>query len=280
MFDFLKRRPDFLIVGAQKAGTSALESYLSEHPRIRCAKRKEVGFFSRDKCYRSGADWYEGQFPYRTRPGLLFFEATPEYLYYPFAAERIFQFHSRIKLIVLLRNPVERAFSAWNMFRQLHSDPVVRDATIKDYLKDANPDIKRPLLELLRGSEFPDFQACVENEIEMLLAGKPKPLEPSFVQRGLYADQVQRFYRQFPGENLLVLESAELREHRAMLLNRVLRFLGLRETDWTRTELPDKHVRPYDSTMPEQTRKTLQEFFQPHNAKLYSILGREFNWAG
>jgi hypothetical protein len=278
MFDFLNRRPDFLIVGAQKAGTSALGFFLNQHPRIKCARRKEVGFFNRDKFYALGPAWYARQFPRRLWPGGLLFEATPEYLYYPFVAERIFQFNPRIKLIVLLRNPVERAFSAWNMFKQIHSDPRVKEATIQDYLEDANPEIKAPLLELLRRPEFPAFQDCVQAEIEALRAGRPQPLEPSFVRRGLYAEQVDRFYRLFPRENIFVLESAELRADQAMCLNRALRFLGAKETGWEDKDLRDQHVRPRALEMEQRTSALLREFFAPHNARLCPLLGREFNW--
>ena len=79
MFDFLKRKPDFLIVGAQKSGTTALQSFLNQHPRIKCAERKEVGFFNRDKCYQQGAAWYTRHFPRPSWPGTLLFEATPDF---------------------------------------------------------------------------------------------------------------------------------------------------------------------------------------------------------
>lgn len=278
MFDFLKRRPDFLIVGAQKAGTSSLESFLSQHPRIKCANKKEVGFFSRDRVYGLGTDWYARQFPYKRRLGMQLFEATPEYLYYPFVAQRIYQFNPRMKLIILLRNPVERAFSAWNMFRQMHADLRIKDETIKEYLEEANPENKDPLLELLGKTQFPDFHTCVQDEINALLADKPRALEPSFVRRGLYCEQVQRFYQQFPEGSILILESAELKNDRGAALNRVLGFLGLPQTDRKRTTLQDKHVRHYDSPMAAPTRKMLQEFFEQHNARLYSAIGREFDW--
>jgi hypothetical protein len=257
-----------------------LEFFLAQHPEIKCARKKEVGFFSRDKVYDLGADWYAKQFPHRDRPGVLLFEATPEYLYNPFVAERIFRFNPEMKLIILLRNPVERAFSAWNMFRQFHADPRIKEATIAEYLEGANPESRNPLLELLGRTEFPDFDSCVKEEINLLQAGKPQALEPSLVRRGLYHEQIQRFYRQFPKENILILESTELKTRRAAALNGVLRFLGLPEADWERTDLQDKHVRQYDAPMSDSVRDMLRKFFEPHNAELYSFLGREFDWDG
>jgi hypothetical protein len=278
MFDFLKRKPDFLIVGAQKSGTTALQSFLNQHPRIKCAERKEVGFFNRDKCYQQGAAWYTRHFPRPSWPGTLLFEATPVYLYYPFVAERIFRFDPLIKLIVLLRNPVDRAFSAWNMFRQLHSDEENKAATIKEYFADANPEVVGPLLDLLNRSEFPDFEHCVGEELDALAAGRPQALEPGFVRRGLYGEQLERFYRLFPSENILVLESEQLKTLWAESLDRVARFLGLAKAAWGGTASKDRHVRQYVSRMSGETRERLREFFQPHNLKLYAMLGCEFAW--
>jgi Sulfotransferase domain len=278
MLGFLKRAPDFLILGAQKAGTSSLEFFLGRHPRIRCAHTKEVGFFSRDRMYHQGAAWYARQFPRRLRPGIQLFEATPEYLYYPFVAERIARFNPRLKLIVLLRNPVERAFSAWNMFRQMHADAAIRDQTIKQYIEEANAEAREPILELLGRKEFPDFDACVECELNALRRGTARALEPSFVRRGLYHEQVQRFGQYFPPESLLILESAELKQDRAGAVNRVLAFLGLAAADWPQTALQDQHVRQYDVAMAESTRTALQKFYEEPNARLYSAIGRAFDW--
>lgn len=278
MYNYLRRRPDFLIIGAQKAGTSSLESFLGRHPQINRAKRKEVGFFSRDRVYSRGPRWYARQFPFRRSPGVRLFEATPAYLYYPFVAERILDFNPRIKLIIVLRNPVERAFSAWNMFRQIHADPAIRDRTIEQYLEDANPESRDPIQELLERTQFPDFHSCVADEIHALRTGAPLALEPSFVRRGLYCEQVERFHRLFPRENILILESDELKRHRVEALNRVLSFLGLAPIDWAQASLQDQHVRPYDSPMAEPTRQLLQEFFEEPNARLYSALKRTFDW--
>jgi hypothetical protein len=277
MFGFFKRTPDFLILGSQKAGTTSLESVLRKHPRIKCAKTKEVGFFNRDKFYQMGADWYERQFPYRTRPGLLFFEGTPEYLYYPFVTERIFRFAPQIKLLILLRNPVDRAFSAWNMFRHFHHDPKIKDVIVTKFLADANSDVKEPLLKLISGPAFPEFHDCVMEEISALNEGRPS-IEPSFVKRGLYAEQLERFYKIFPKSSLFVLESTDLKNNRAAAVERVLDFLQVPSRAWDSADIENKNVRPYESQMPEPTRKLLTEFFRPHNAKLYSILGRDFGW--
>ena len=278
MMAFLKRRPDFLIVGAQKAGTTALQIYLSQHPRIQCAVKKEVNFFKHDKFYGRGEAWYARQFPRRWRPGVLLFEATPGYLYFPFVADRIREFDPRIKLIMLLRNPVERAYSAWNMFRLVHQDAKMKAEVLEEFYEVANPDIRRSNLDLLNSPVFPDFLACVQEEIARFQAGDAPVEDPGFVRRGIYWEQVQRFYQRFPRENILILETNELRTGRAASLNRVLRLLNLPPYDWNNVDLKEENQHRYDMKMTDSTRRLLRDFFQPHNEKLYSIIGRDFSW--
>ena len=183
-----------------------------------------------------------------------------------------------MKLIALLRNPVERAYSAWNMFRQIHGDSAIRAGTIEQYINPANLDVRRGMLELLNAARFPDFDVCVRREIAGLQSGAGQAVEPSFVRRGLYAEQLRRFQPLFPRQNLLVLESTELRLRRQETLNRVLTFLGLQEWDWSQAALHDAHVREYGAKMTESSRALLQDFFRAANADLCSLLGRDFAW--
>ena len=280
MLRILDRTPDFLIIGAQKSGTSALHSYLSQHPQIKGSRRKEIGFFHQDKRYVRGPRWYAKQLPLRFREGTLLFEADPEYLYHPCAAERIFRFKPAMRLIILVRNPVERAFSAWNMLKQFHDQG--RDSVagiIREYVNDANPEAKYPALDLLNSAVFPDFHDCVLREIKLHLTdGHQAGVEPSFVRRGLYAAQVKRVFERFPRENVLVLEDKDLKSQRVETLNRVTRFLNVAEFDWNRADLKDEHARSYGQKMKEETRRILLEFFTPHNHQFYSLMDRQFNW--
>lgn len=120
---FLKKiipnqKPAFLIVGGQKAGTSTLFNSLTQHPKLLGARTKEIRFFSREENYQKGDAWYINDLKYLKKPfkrGLLF-EATPEYLNYPLAAERIYKFNINTKIIIILREQEKRAYSAWNMY--------------------------------------------------------------------------------------------------------------------------------------------------------------------
>ncbi len=117
-----RRLPDFIILGAQRAGTSSLYYYLSQHPQILPAVRKELHFF--DDHYRRGLGWYRSQFPTRGARGTITGEATPYYLSHPHAPARIQRLLPQARLIVLLRNPVERAISHY-FFEVSHQREVV-----------------------------------------------------------------------------------------------------------------------------------------------------------
>jgi hypothetical protein len=114
-------RPSFLVIGGVKCGTTALHRYLCDHPKIVPAWDKEIHFFDQNVSYiERGPNWYHAKFPppFRLGVGRQTFEATPSYLYqFPRCAERIYNYDPRLKLIVLLRAPVERAYSHWKMLR-------------------------------------------------------------------------------------------------------------------------------------------------------------------
>jgi sulfotransferase family protein len=104
------RLPNFLIVGAAKSGTTTLASHLSKHPQVFVPPRKELYFFERDELWERGADWYANQFAgagAATAVG----EATPNYMFYPWAVQRIAEMLPGVRAIACLRDPVDRAYS-------------------------------------------------------------------------------------------------------------------------------------------------------------------------
>ena len=128
--------PDFVILGAQKAGTTSLYAYLCAHPDVRAAARKEVHYF--DLNYARGATWYRSMFPLaaglaRERRGgrrVLVGEASPYYLFYPLAAERAGAVVPSAQLIVLLRDPVERAWSHYRHEVKAGREPLEFEAAL------------------------------------------------------------------------------------------------------------------------------------------------------
>jgi hypothetical protein len=267
-------RPSFLIIGAQKAGTTALFQYLAQHPGLAAPRRKELAYFSGgttdsrgpgtraaghcvDAAPSRATHWYHAQFPlpHRLLGGRETFEATPEYLYDPAAPARIRAYEPGMKLLVLLRDPVERAYSAWNMFRAFAGE--ARHAHLR---------------------EDRDFLSAVREEL--VAVGYPgAAAEPSYVRRGFYHDQLVRYFRHFPTGQLMVVDSRQLRSRTAGTLAEVSQFLGLRRHDWGRVPADPVHARGYAAPMPEPARVLLREVYRPHNARLYELLGHDFGWA-
>jgi hypothetical protein len=269
-------RPGFLIIGTQKGGTVALYTYLSEHPDIVPASEKEIGFFDQDILYNRGQSWYHAHFPlsYKLARNAITFEATPEYLYNPKAARRIFQYDPRMKLIVLLREPVSRAFSAWNMFRNL----VRNDAQyLRGLLPDCDPALRNWMESILRGGPFPEFDKVVRDELSAIQSGEAR-LDPGYVQRGLYYEQLARYLQYFDRKQIVVIESKRLKSDARNVLSEIARFLDLSEYDWAQKDVPLFHVGSYETEMSSSTRELLQEFYEPHNLKLYELLGRDLEW--
>lgn len=270
------RRPRFLIVGAEKAGTTALFRYLSCHPGLTSSVTKETYFFS-PEAFRGWTHnpaypfferlkheafdphprpwarrWYHAQFPV-PRPGRfgIRFEATPGYLYYPLTPRRIHAYDAGMKLIVLLRDPVERAYSAWNMFRSI-------------------ADAEHIQLKERRG-----FDEAVREEME-LIDRIPLTVGKDYVRRGLYHAQLRRYLQYFPGHQVHVVHSRHLRLRTKEALRGICEFLGvepLTGDDW-----PPVTVGTYESEMPPETRDLLTQFYAPHNTSLFNLLGRSFNW--
>lgn len=251
----LRCLPDFLIIGAQKCGTSTLHAQLATHPDIRPASRKELHFF--DRHYWRGLSWYRALFPAAPPFGRnwLTFEATPSYLFHPHAAERLAKAQPRARLIVLLRDPVERAYSHYQMSLRQQVEPLSFEAAI-----DAEEERLTPELE--RMAADPTYYSGVVRK-------------QSYLARGRYAEQLERWFQYFPREQVRVYTARELRQETRRLHQELFEFLGLRDVELP--AVPDRNVARYEPMRPE-TRARLAEYFAPHNERLYRLLGRDFGW--
>ena len=190
----LRLRPTFLILGAQKAGTTSLHRYLTEHPAVLRASPKEVRYFSTN--YARGEGWYRAQFPLRSRrvasrvragawPAVG--EASPQYLFHPLAPQRVHAFDPALKLIAILRDPVDRAYSQYQM--QLRWG--YEHSTFEESLDREEAELEGELAKLYGD---PPVYSTLVNRI-------------SYVARGRYAEQLERWLALFPREQLLVLLS-------------------------------------------------------------------------
>jgi hypothetical protein len=236
------RGVSFLIVGAQKAGTSALAEFLSAHPALHLPERKELHFFDHDPHF-DGADRADYA-PYHEHfagadADLLWGEATPIYMYWLPAAARIRAYQPGMKLIFLLRHPVERAYSQWQMEYELGRDRWSFSTAIR--------------LEWLRLVRSPRRQHRLY----------------SYVDRGAYASQIRRMLRHFPREQMLFLRTKDLRERHEETLVHVHRFLGVDPVAQPRRAVNARHYAP----MREADRRHLLRRFAKEVDELERLLG-------
>jgi Sulfotransferase domain len=253
--------PDFLIIGTEKGGTTFLYYALCEHPYIEPATEKEVHFFDTRKWFDKGGGWYQSQFPgpaWKDGRRIITGEASPYYLFHPFVPRRISSILPGAKLIALLRNPVDRAYSAY-------IDKVSAGQEILS---------------------FEDALAEEENrtagELEKMLADERYYSSNlrvyAYRARGIYVDQLQRWHEYFSPDQLLVLRSEDLFTDPVGTVQTVHKFLDLPKYDANVT-LPEerRNSRMYSPMTPE-TRERLEQFFEPHNRRLYDYLGVDFHW--
>ena len=237
------RRVDFLICGAQKSGTSAMDEALRRHPQVRMASQKEVHFFDDDSNFQSGApDYsrYHAAFSAANHARVLG-ESTPTYMFWRTAPERIFQYNAQMKLLVVLRNPIERAYSHWNMQRERGIEPL----TFWDALQ-AEPERARRSLPHQNRSF-------------------------SYIERGLYAGQIQRLWRFFPRRQTLFIRNEELATRPDETFLCVCRFLGLAspaDVGFRRV-----HARAYISRITAREHEYLRSIFEMEIDSLAKLLG-------
>jgi hypothetical protein len=244
--------PDFLVIGAQKAGTTALYAYLRWHPGITGPSWKEVRFF--DRHWWRGEGWYRGQFPLRSA-GRLVGEASPSYVFHPRAPERARSLVPDAKLVALLRDPVDRAYSHYQHEVVLGREPL----SFEDALAAE--------CERTRG------------EVERLVAD-PRAFsrawwDHTYVARGLYAEQLERWLEVFPREQLTVVTTDELGQRPAETYASILSFLGA--APHALADYPRVFDRDYEPMRPE-TRAVLVERFAEPNRRLEALLGRGLGW--
>lgn len=245
--------PNFVIIGAQRAGTTSLYNYLIQHPSVVAAFSKEVHYF--DQLYHRGERWYRSFFPCRRRQPFVTGESSPYYLFHPHAPRRLAELLPNARLIVLLRNPVDRALSHYHH-------------------------------EVRLGVESLPFEAALEREA-VLLPDEQRALEAdpmhndfiylhySYLTRGIYVNQLRRWMKYIPRERILILQSEQLYQTPVAVVAQVLDFL---ELPAYRGEDYPQYNQAYYTAMAPAMRQQLESYFAPHNQRLYTDLGVDFGW--
>jgi YesN/AraC family two-component response regulator len=266
--------PKFLIIGAQKAGTTALYEYLSQHPQLAGSVPKELHYFSCDNRFSKGDDFYHAFFPPTKNDAKITFDTSPSYLRSNVAYKRIYDYNPEIKLIVLFRNPVERSYSAWNMYRERYKRN--RNWFYEQWVAYCcNQDIqfkKRDEISLL------DFKAFVADEMKHLIDNPGSMLEAPILTQGFYSMHLSNYLSLFKKDQILIIENTELREKTVSTLHRIEDFLGVDSHFWKIANLSPVFEGVFEEKMDEEVRAMLSTFYATHNANLFSLIGQKYDW--
>lgn len=196
-----KDKLDFVIIGAQKAGTTSLFVHLNEHPQIFMPLEKEAPFFNHEERLARGVEWYFSEFFSMADPEQTWGKATPNYMVDVHVPARIYALMPDIKLIALLRDPVERAYSNYLMSRRRNLET-----------EEFEPKIRKLL------------------SAERLCAARTTPDRTnSYVVRGEYGRLLSLFYEYFPAEQIAVFFTDELRQNPRGVVRAIFQFLGVDE---------------------------------------------------
>jgi hypothetical protein len=244
-----KSGPDFIIAGATKCGTSSIYHYLSRHPQVLLSHKKELDFYW--KHFKRGVDWYLAHFPTLTdRPDFLTGEATPNYIRFPQVAQRIKDTFPQTKIIILLRNPVDRAIS-WHYHK------------------------------LNTGLTKLDLATAIASEIDRLATVSEAEItntgyyDPDNILTSLYIYKLKPWIEILGREQFLILKSEDFYLNTRENMEQVFKFLNL--SSCPQDSYPKVNAGSYQD-IDRNIRKILVEYFAPYNRQLEKYLGMEFGW--
>lgn len=248
--------PSFLIIGAQKAGTTSLFRYLAQHPGVRAPRLKEIHFF--DLHWHRGPAWYRAHFPLsRPQRPVVTGEASPYYLFHPLAPERAAALLPGARAIALLRNPVDRAFSHFHWEVRYGNERLSFGQAVRREREELAP--------LLAGGEGASGLGGFDS---------PSLRFGSYLARGVYAPQARRWLDHLGPDRLLFLKAEDLFANPAGTFGRVLEFLQLPPEPGIRFQVHNPGRYAGDADVP---REELVELFRPHNRELAGLLGMDLH---
>lgn len=247
--------PDFIIIGETKSGTTSLYNYLLKHPKIKntlsnemiieeikeisdsqLSNSKEIRFF--DRYYSNGLEWYKSNFP-ETVQNEITGEGTPMYMFRTMVAFRLKKDVPKVKLIVLLRNPVDRLYSNFQHYNKYISNWSKRYPSFEDYLN-----------------------TCSDSDYYL-------------IEKGLYVYTLQKWFKYFPKEQFIIINTEEMKRSPQEVYSKILNFLGV--DDFLIDDFKFHRENNY-LPMKRDTRKMLEDFYNPFNRELEKLLGKKFNW--
>jgi hypothetical protein len=301
-----KPRPDFMLIGAAKSGTTSFSSYLPQHPQVKGCVPKEPNFWSWRSCSR---EQYQELFATSGQSSAtdggqhIGGEYSTSYLLHPLAPRRVAARLPGVKIIVLLRNPVDRAYSHYIMAQRNGAEP---HCSFEEIVEREMAESAQLLAAHRRGYLDSNFRTAAHRN---LADGRPLsvaahtadpeyyPLSTesdllrfyvtSYVFRSIYCDQLWRWLQLFPSEQIKIIESRKLLHQRAEVMRDVAGFLELDPDKFSDTEMghtwgggANTHNTPGDyQPMNAATRARLTEFFKPYNNELFNLIGEEYDWS-
>ncbi len=257
----LRVLPDFIIIGSAKSGTTSLYSYLIQHPSIFPSEIKEITFFN----YKSEIkiDEYRSYFPSKFTKFVVKFlmkkkfvtgEASTAYFIDPTVPEKVKKIIPDVKLIAILRNPVDRAFSSYFSQLRVKNEKIPFEEAIEEESQRRSITVQKII--------NPNNESISSN--------------PPHLYTGIYHIHIKKWLEFFPREQIFIINSDELKKEPVKILNQVFQFLDL--DPYNPKDLRLKNVGEYNIKMNSKMRKKLVEYFKTHNEQLSQLLGRKFDW--
>jgi hypothetical protein len=256
---FIRVIPDFLVIGAKRCGTTSLYQHLPEHPCISKSPYDNMGFFNDN--FHLGVNWYKSFFPttftrnkIKSKFGdFLAFDVTTKYMEEESTANNVYQTKPNMKIIIILRNPVDRAYSQYHLSVRQTAERRSFEDVVEENMNRLNK------------------ESHEHYEIKPRFSAK----EDNYLKKGLYALQLRYWLKIFPRENILIVSTEEFESNQQIIYNKIFEFLNISKSEVKNTKKMEKGNYP---PMKSETRNLLLEYFRPHNHELFELINMEFDW--
>ena len=269
IFELSKKKIDLMIIGAQKCGTTALHQFLDSHPMFIGSQPKELNYFTFNQYYAKGAKHYHKYFDFKGTKKI-YFDASPSDLqdYDSIAAKRIQKYNPEVKLIVLIRDPVERAFSAYNMYYGFWRKN-------KDWFNVWRDD--GLIYEKRTKKDFESFGNYIKHELFAI--ENKKPIDGPVIKHGIYSNGIVEYLKYFSKEQILIIENKELNGNTYKYLNDILKFMGIKiPHKWEFQNNTKIFKGDYNFSLSNDIKLALNTYYKPYNDKLFDIIGKQYKW--
>lgn len=233
---------NFTIVGTQKAGTTTARQYLKKYGKNIIMPNIETKFFCNDNLYSKGLNYYTSLFDTSNISNCLFGEKDPEYCFVKPALNRLKKHNSDIKIIMILREPIARAYSAHNMNIQI-------------------------------GKTNESFSKVIRKKVKN--DGLANKVKEFYIERGFYINQLKYIEKTFGKQNIKIYISEQMIKSPHVYYTEIFEFIGANYVPEKEREIIINHRRKYESSILQKDKQFLKDLYKPYNEKLYNYLGYE-----